>query len=835
MIWNSVTVMTIIDLVIVGLTIGSLLVMHRYRQTLRRLGLMPSISLIYVAMSLIALFYLGDLVIMHVVPVFSSQGFAMALMEQHHLSWSWLVFLIAVLIIASGLNHLVRNVIPRVEQTERELRESREELEARVAERTRALQQEITEHREADEALRDSEVRYRSVVEDMPALICRFRPDGTLTFVNEHYCRYFKKSRRQLIGHNFFQFIPEEDRQKVRDHYSSLTEEQPSVTYEHSVVDADGATRWQRWTDRAIFDAQGTALEYQSIGEDITESREREQALRESEERFRNLIEGSVQGIYIHRDFELLFVNQAFAHILGYETADELLADIKNLDQHFAPHERERIRAYAEARVKGEDVPVRYEYDALHRDGKILTLQNAVRVIAWEGEPAIQSTVIDVTEARSLSEQLSYQASHDPLTGLLNRRAFEQGLQQLLEKARTNGTEHVLCYLDLDQFKVINDSCGHTAGDELLRQLGVLLQQQARGRDTLARLGGDEFAILLERCSIAQAQRVTGAVRTAIERFRFAWDDKIFNIGVSIGVVSIDHNSESMASVLGMADAACYAAKDAGRNRVHIYREDDEVLARRRGETHWIAVINQAFEDDRFFLNCQSITPLGKANGQVAGHELLIRMRDDDDRIVVPGAFLPAAERYNLVPRLDRWVVGSAFHWFAIHRAQLDGMLMCSINLSGSSLSEDGFLDFVVQQFRKHDLPPEKFCFEVTETAAIANLTHATRFINVLKSLGCRFALDDFGSGLSSFAYLKNLQVDYLKIDGMFVKDIVDDPIHQAMVKSINDMGHVMGKKTIAEFAESDAVLEMLKDIGVDYAQGYGLDRPRPLEEMAAS
>lgn len=835
MIAKSITAMTIIDLVIIGLTIVSLLVVHRYRSTLRNLGLMPSVSLIYVAMGLIALFYLGDLVIMHVVPQFTSRSFAMALMEEHLLSWSWLVSLVVVLVVATGLIHLVRSVAPRVEKAEQELRDSRDELEVRVKERTRALREEITERRESERALREGEIRYRSVVEDVPALICRFRPDGALTFVNQHYCRHQNQSRQRLMGQSFFKLVPEESRQEVRDAIAALSQQRPVTTYEHSFTGPEGTRRWERWTARALFDAKGDPSEYQMLGVDVTEARRRDDVLRESEERFRNLIEGSVQGIHIHRDFKWLFVNHAFADILGYDSEDDLLASIKTLSEHIAPHDRERMRGYGEARAKGEDAPLRYEYDAVRKDGKIITLQNAVRVVNWQGEPAIQSTVIDVTEARSLSEQLSYQASHDPLTGLLNRRALEQRLQQMLERARTHGTEHVLCYLDLDQFKIINDSCGHTAGDELLRQLGVILQQQTRGRDTLARLGGDEFAIVLERCSISQAQRVTSAVRNAIEKFRFAWEDKIFNVGVSIGVVPIDHTSESMASLLGMADAACYAAKDAGRNRVHIYREDDEDLARRRGETHWVAVMNRAFEDDRFLLHCQSITPLGKANGELTGHEVLVRMRDDDDRMVVPGAFLPAAERYNLVPKLDRWVVGSTFDWFASHRQHLESTLMCSINLSGSSLSEDGFLEFVVQQFRKHDLPPEKICFEITETAAIANLTHATRFINVLKSLGCRFALDDFGSGLSSFAYLKNLQVDYLKIDGMFVKDIVDDPIHQAMVKSINDMGHVMGKETIAEFAESDDVLKMLKDIGVDYAQGYGLDQPRPLEEMAAS
>ncbi|UCH48981.1 MAG: EAL domain-containing protein [Betaproteobacteria bacterium] len=835
MIWHSVTAMTIIDVIIIAMSVVSLIIIHKYRATLLRLGLMPSVGLISIAIGLIALFYFGDLVIMHVVPLFTSPGFAMALMEEAHLNWSWVVFLGAVFVIASGLIHLVRKVAPRVERAERELRESHDALEARVRDRTRALREEITERRESERALRDSEVRYRSVVEDVPAMICRFLPDGTLTFVNEQYCRHLNRSRQRLMGQDFFKLVPEETRQGVRDALAGLTQQNPVTTYEHSFAAEGGTQRWQRWTNRALFDAQGRPTEYQLLGEDITESKRQAEILRDSEERFRNLIGGSVQGIFIHRDYEPLFVNQAFAEILGYDSVDDLITSVNSLEEHLAPHERDRMRGYAEARMKGEEAPVPYEYDALRKDGKVVTLQNAVRVINWEGEPAIQSTVIDVTEARSLSEQLSYQASHDPLTGLLNRRAFEHRLQQLLEKARTNGTEHVLCYLDLDQFKVINDSCGHTAGDELLRQLGVVLQQLVRGRDTLARLGGDEFAILLERCSIAQAERVTSAVRNAIEKFRFAWEDKIFSVGISVGVVPIDHTSESIASVLGMADAACYAAKDAGRNRVHIYREDDADLARRRGETHWVAVINRAFEDDRFLLHSQSITPLGKSNGARAGHELLVRMRDDDDRVVVPGSFLPAAERYNLTPKLDRWVVGSAFDWFSSHREYLGSTLMCSINLSGSSLGEDGFLEFVVQQLRKHDLPPEKICFEITETAAIANLTYATRFINVLKSLGCRFALDDFGSGLSSFAYLKNLQVDYLKIDGMFVKDMIDDPIHQAMVKSINDMGHVMGKETIAEFAESDAVLEMLKDIGFDYAQGYGLDQPRPLEEMTAS
>lgn len=726
--------------------------------------------------------------------------------------------LFAIAAISVGLSIVLQRVIPKASFTF-------DRLERQVQARTAELTAINTE-------LQQSEQRYRTIVEDMPALICRFLPDGTLTFVNEHYCRYFDKTKDQLVGFNFFQFVPEDEREEVKKHFSSLNTAKPAVTYEHKVTAPDGAARWQRWTDRALFDVNGRPMEYQSIGEDITESKIREKDLQESEERFRNLIEGSVQGIYIHRDFKPLFVNQAFANILGYESANELLATVESIVEHHAPHERARLRGYMELRLQGGDAPVRYEYQALRRDGTLITLQNAVRVINWQGEPAIQSTVIDVTEARELSEQLSYQASHDALTGLLNRRAFEQRLRQCLETARKERIEHVFCYLDLDQFKVINDTCGHVAGDELLRQLGQLLHETIRDRDTLARLGGDEFGILLERCSIKEAARVTTAVQNAVERFRFQWEEKSFNVGLSIGVVPINEASESMAGVLSMADAACYAAKDAGRNRVHVYAPDDTELAKRRGEMHWVAEINRALEENRFELYFQSIVPLSKHEADGEGYELLIRMRDENGEIIAPGAFLPAAERYSLATKVDRWVVSTAFEWLSRHREQLERMLLCSINLSGSSLGDDEFLKFILAQFEKLNLPPEKICFEVTETAAIANLTTATYFIRALKQRGCPFALDDFGSGLSSFAYLKNLPVDYLKIDGMFVRDIVEDPIHLAMVKSINEMGRVMGKQIIAEFVESDAIRQKLEELGVNYAQGFGIGRPRPLEEF---
>ena len=407
MIWDSVAAMTIIDMVVIGIIIYSLSAFHRNRVAVSRLGLVSSVHGIYWALILIGLFYFFDLLIMHVLPLFTSHSSAMQAMEVLHLNWSWVVFLVAVSVMSSMLVHMVRSVIPSVVATEELLLKSHNDLEGQVERRTQALQQEITGHREANAALRRSDDRYRSVVEDMPALICRFRPDGTLTFVNEQYCRYFNKTRSQLIGYNFFEFIPVADREEVRAHFSALTLEKPATTYEHGVIAPDGTRRWQRWTDRALFDEIGRAAEYQSLGEDITERKVRDQRLRESEERFRNLIEGSIQGIFVHRDYKLLFVNYAFAEILGYDSKDDLLANMKSIDEHHAPHERDRIRGYKDARLRGDNAPIRYEYDALRKDGAVVRLQNIVRVINWEGQRAIQCTVIEATGARRHTEERS--------------------------------------------------------------------------------------------------------------------------------------------------------------------------------------------------------------------------------------------------------------------------------------------------------------------------------------------------------------------------------------------------------------------------------------------
>jgi diguanylate cyclase (GGDEF)-like protein/PAS domain S-box-containing protein len=436
----------------------------------------------------------------------------------------------------------------------------------------------------------------------------------------------------------------------------------------------------------------------------------------------------------------------------------------------------------------------------------------------------------DITQEHELSEQLTYQDTHDLLTGLVNRKEFERKTEHVLLASAQEKKEHALCFLDLDQFKVINDTSGHVAGDELLRQLGQRLESVVRKRDTLARLGGDEFGILMEYCSQEQATRVANEILKSIQGFQFSWLDQTYRISVSIGLVAITESIPNMTELLKQADAACYMAKELGRNRIHVYRPEDIDLAQRQGEMQWVTRINHAIENDLFCLYAQPIVPLNNSGNK--HYELLIRMIDENGTIIPPGAFLPAAERFNFIETLDAWVVKHAFTLLSQYPEFMDEIEFVSINLSGPSLTNGNFLEYISTQFRKTGIEARKICFEITETVAISNFNAAISFISVLRSFGCRFALDDFGSGLSSFGYLKNLPVDYLKIDGVFVKGIVNDPIDRAMVKSINDIGHVIGMQTVAEFVENDEIVDILKDIGVDFGQGYGLGKPGSLNDL---
>lgn len=439
----------------------------------------------------------------------------------------------------------------------------------------------------------------------------------------------------------------------------------------------------------------------------------------------------------------------------------------------------------------------------------------------------------DVSELRSLA-QMTYHATHDALTDLINRREFERRVGQSLEHARDKNTRYALCYLDLDNFKVVNDTCGHVAGDELLKQLSHLLHSRLREVDTISRIGGDEFGILFGGCPIRTAERLAEKLRSAIDEFRFIWDDKSFRVGASIGLVPITAESGSLSDVLSAADSACYVAKESGRNRIHVYELHDSDLVERQGQMLWVQRIQEVLEKDRFELYFQVITPISgneAERGRLHG-EVLVRMRDDDGVMVGPGAFIPAAERYSLMPAIDRWIVENTLKILARDIDYVkEHISACSINLSGQSLSDDRFMRALVDMIVDTGVPPEVLCFEITETAVISNLTTATSLINMLRDMGCSFALDDFGVGLSSFGYLKNLPVDYLKLDGCFIRNMTRDPIDHAMVQSINHIGQTMKIRTIAEFVEDEATLRALEEIGVDYAQGYHVGKPMRLAD----
>ena len=436
----------------------------------------------------------------------------------------------------------------------------------------------------------------------------------------------------------------------------------------------------------------------------------------------------------------------------------------------------------------------------------------------------------DVSVTREYVQRRSWEATHDPLTGLFNRREFENRVHLALIDAQTTGHCYVLCYMDLDRFKVVNDACGHAAGDELLIQLTQLMQARVRDTDTLARLGGDEFGLLLDGCDEMRGQLIATDIMAAVNDYNFAWEKKVFSVGVSIGLTVVDEENTSVAEVIGEADCACYWAKEQGKSRVVVFVASDMDLAARRSETGWVGRINDAFRDNRFVLYHQTYRTLDSLAGHNEHLEVLIRMIGEDGEIIAPLRFLPAAERYNLMPQIDRWVINEVFSRFDSLVAEHGGIApSCAINLSGASVNSEGLLEFIQKSAQQYKLIPGSICFELTETVAVTNLQAAAVFINECKAMGFQFALDDFGTGASSFGYLKNLPVDFLKIDGNFVKNIEHSSVDYALVETINRIGHLLGKRTIAEHAENEATIESLGKIGVDFAQGYGVCLPKPL------
>jgi len=432
-------------------------------------------------------------------------------------------------------------------------------------------------------------------------------------------------------------------------------------------------------------------------------------------------------------------------------------------------------------------------------------------------------------EIKVRTKELQHLAVHDTITGLFNRYEFEKRLSNLIKYSSLGSEQSIMCYLDLDQFKIVNDTSGHVAGDELLKRVAYILEQSVDTKDVVARLGGDEFGILFIGNSLKEAQVKCEYMLKAVKEYRFLWDEKIFVVGASIGLVPITRECCSLVDIIAAADEACYQAKEQGRNGVYIASNNDKQLEKRRGEMQWLSKLSEALDRDRFVLYVQPIVSISKEE-EFKHYEVLIRLKDAQNKIILPMAFIPSAERYGLMNRIDRWVIENVFLKFSELLKSTDIKYRFSINLSGITLNDKTLVDYIEKLFDLYPIPYHSICFEVTETAAVANMGVALNFINRMKELGCKVSLDDFGSGLSSFAYLQNMPVNYLKIDGAFVVDIHTNKINRAMVKSINEVGHIMGMKTICEYVENEEIVEILKEMGVDYAQGFHYAKPKPID-----
>lgn len=693
------------------------------------------------------------------------------------------------------------------------------------------------ERRRAEDALRQSELRYRSLFDNVVEGVYSSTIEGRFISVNPALVQMVgATSAKELLARPISSIHANPGgRQAISDTIDRHGEVRQA---EFQLQRVDGATLTVVENARAVRDAQGKLIGYEGTISDITERKRAEIAVLEEKEKAQVTLE-SIGDAVITTDAagRIEYLNPVAEDLTGWESREvqgRQLTEVFNI-----LHEATRQPAdnpVTECLREGRVTAATNQMVLINRRSQEIAIEDSAAPIRDRAGSIIGAVMVfhDVSKERRLRRALAYQANHDVLTGLINRREFENRLSAALSSARAHeDVRHVLLYLDLDQFKVVNDTCGHQAGDRLLKQVTGLLQTRLRTSDVIARLGGDEFGILLEDCSSDQAMSIADNLRQAIRDFRFLWQDGTLNIGVSIGMVEINKDSESVVSLMSAADVACYDAKDSGRNRVQSYQYG--TIPERHREMHWVSRITRACEENRLELYYQPIVPIGGNQDQRKHYELLIRMRDENGQLVSPVEFIPAAERYNLMPVIDRWVIQHALGALAQYRSDTvaEGSYTVAINLSGTSLNDDRFMEFLINELQTYDLSPGAVCFEITETAAIANLAKVVHFMHELKSRGCLFSLDDFGSGLSSFMYLKTLPVEYLKIDGQFIQNVCADPIDRSMVIAIQQIGKAMGIKTVAERVESAQVLQTLADIGIEYAQGYYIAEPRSVESLS--
>jgi diguanylate cyclase (GGDEF)-like protein/PAS domain S-box-containing protein len=689
--------------------------------------------------------------------------------------------------------------------------------------------------KEDEEAVRASEARFRALFDNVVDGVFQTAPTGELLSVNPAFVRMLGyDDARALHKRNFAElFVERKERDRL---LNELTSYGLVRNFEYRLRRADGRVIVAAENSRVVHGVDGAVLYFEGTVTDITQRKAAERALFNEKERAQVTLQSIGDAVVTtDADGHVEYLNPVAEQLTGWtrrEAQGRRIEEIIALthEANGGAVENPVLRCIAEERV----VAVADNVVLRGRDGGAIAIQDSAAPIQDRNGNVVGAVMVfhDVSQERQLHRKLAYYASHDSLTGLINRREFEERLSGALKTVQKDATKpYALLYMDLDQFKVVNDTCGHAAGDLLLRQLGEILHTQLRpGADVLARLGGDEFAVLLADCTTERAVDTAESFREALAAFRFAWRDSSLQIGVSIGIVPVASASESVASLMSEADVACYVAKDLGRNRIHVYEEGD--AAERHQEMQWVARINRALEEERFELFYQPIVPIGPRRDVWPHYELLLRMRDERGEIVPPTAFIPAAERYNLMPSLDRWVLTQTLETLAYRGEPGEEPYMLAINLSGTTLNDARFLDFVLDELTAASVVPGALCFEITETAAISNLGQVVAFMNALKARGCRFSLDDFGTGLSSLTYLKNLPVDYVKIDGQFIHNVTHDAADESVVEAIARMAKAFRIETIAERVESHAVLKRLGEIGVSFAQGFFVAVPQSVAEL---
>jgi diguanylate cyclase (GGDEF)-like protein/PAS domain S-box-containing protein len=656
----------------------------------------------------------------------------------------------------------------------------------------------------------------------------------TILYANRAAGELFGVDAETLIGKPITDLVRPAYRAGMRKHVSAEGSE-PLPPFEVQLISNDDQGLWaELHSRRLVYGGEQTLL---TVARDITHRKSLETSLGRGKLQARITLESIGEGVITtDRSGTIDYMNEAAEQLIGGTRSAgigkrllDLLSLVDEIDRSSLGDpvakclsERRRVNLGRRAFLLSKQAEREFSTELTASPIRGPDNQVAGCVVIFH----------DVSELRGLAREMSYQASHDALTGLVNRAEFERRLETALDAARGESVGHVVCYLDLDRFKLVNDTGGHIAGDNLLREIGALLKQRVRDSDTVARVGGDEFAMLLAGCPLDKAQQIADDVVKAIADHQFAWQDRVFDVGVSVGLVEVSKDSGSAESVLSAADSACYVAKQQGRGRTHVYSTRDEVTARERGEIQWLQRLQRALKENGFELYVQPIVAMGGRNRSGPAAEVLLRMRDEAGGSILPVHFLASAERYQLMSHIDRWVVQTTLSAIAGGAPHLPAGRTCNINLSAQTLGDDDFLEFVVDVLDHTGVSPDRICFEVRESAVVSQLDQAQRFINVLHGIGCRFALDNFGSGIGSFANLKNLSLDYLKIDGTYTRNLETDGVNREMIAAMVKLARTLDFQVVAEQVEDQTAFEALRELGVDFVQGYAVEKPRPLQAV---